>query len=93
MVAAIQTSSDQGWFQELQHHQGADAELGQAYAVPDPSAATIMERLVEGVSPSFGVPAVLHSNQGQYRTLAYHMVLEWALKRERFGHGMDECCP
>ena len=37
----------------------------EAYAVPDQSAATTAERLVEEMFARFGVPAELHSDQGR----------------------------
>ena len=37
----------------------------EAYAVPDQSAATTAERLVEEMFDRFGVPAELHSDQGR----------------------------
>ena len=37
----------------------------EAYAVPDQEAATVCEALIEGMFSRFGVPTVLHSNQGR----------------------------
>lgn len=32
-------------------------------------------------------------SSSQHRLVAYHVVLEWALKGERLGHVIEECCP